>query len=110
MLRSVPLPRSHPLGSVGPPLDLAVRTVLHLAPIRASVRLAARPRPASGARRIVGTTHPAGIKAMTSQRRRSSLWRSPVRLEALEDRSVPAVVGYYDLGLGQGNLNQVYPI
>jgi Ca2+-binding RTX toxin-like protein len=37
--------------------------------------------------------------------------RTPaVRLEQLEDRLAPAVVGYYDMGLGQGNSNQVYPI
>ncbi len=32
------------------------------------------------------------------------------RLELLEDRLAPAVVGYYDMGLGQGNNNQVQPI
>lgn len=34
----------------------------------------------------------------------------PPRLELLEDRAVPAVIGYYDLGLGQGKANQVFPI
>src|SRR5262245_60129159 len=39
-------------------------------------------------------------------------WRKPrpLHLNQLEDRIAPAVVGYYDMSLGQGNANQVYPI
>lgn len=33
-----------------------------------------------------------------------------VHLELLEDRLAPAVVGYYDMNLGQGSDNQVFPI
>jgi Ca2+-binding RTX toxin-like protein len=33
-----------------------------------------------------------------------------LRLETLEDRLAPAVVGYYDMNLGQGNANQLQPI
>src|SRR4051794_17863862 len=31
-------------------------------------------------------------------------------LEALEERAVPARIGYYDMGLGEGNSAQVEPI
>src|SRR5262245_30127756 len=58
------------------------------------------------------TRHPA--KSATA-RTRNSPWRRsqlPLRfhLELLEDRCVPAVIGYYEMGSGQGNPNQAPPI
>lgn len=37
-------------------------------------------------------------------------WSRRLSLDGLEDRTVPAAVGYYDMGLGQGHPAQVAPI
>jgi PKD repeat protein len=50
---------------------------------------------------------PSSFAPKQSQRKRSSL---SLLLEALEDRTAPAIVGYYDTGFGQGHGNQVGPI
>lgn len=41
---------------------------------------------------------------------RTPRFATAVPLERLEARLAPAVVGYYDMSLGQGNTTQVYPI
>jgi PKD repeat protein len=49
-------------------------------------------------------------KKAKSRRALKLALRRQLLLEALEDRCVPALVGYYDMGLGQGNVNQRDPI